>query len=123
MTIACPSKEPTSRNRIQQTLLAPFLSPTGLLLRALAIAVVFGLLSLWGLRDYTSVVCGTAPSGNLADRTSILLGMFYAVAYFAFSVGAPILVLAAGIQALLERGFRCLSPNTSVPASQENAEG
>ncbi|HPS02834.1 MAG TPA: hypothetical protein PLA90_14945 [Candidatus Sumerlaeota bacterium] len=111
----------TSRNPILRILRAPFFSPLGFLIRALAIASVCGLLNLWGLRDYTSVVCGTSPSGNLADKTSILLGMFYAVVYFASYVGAPLFLLAAGILALLERRFADPSREASVSAGEEKS--
>jgi hypothetical protein len=116
-----PSK-PTSRNPILRILRAPFFSPMGFLTRALAIALIFALMTRWGWRDYTSVICGTAPSGNLADKNAILIGMSYAVVHFVSYVGTPILLLAAGIQALLERRFAHSSPETPVPVEGEKTQ-
>jgi hypothetical protein len=75
---------------------APFFSPCGLLVRAGLLAGTFGVLHLLGLREYTSIICGTSPTGNVADGSAVW-GVLYAFFHFAFVLGVPILVLAAGI--------------------------
>jgi hypothetical protein len=83
---------------------APMLSPTGLLLRAGLLALVYLALHLAGWREYTSILCGTSPTGNLADRHAALCGLIYVLLHFTVVVGCPILVLAAGLLALVNRG-------------------
>jgi hypothetical protein len=48
-----------------------------------------------GLRDYASILCGTSPSGDVADVGSSLLGCVYIAFYFLFVIVVPILVIAA----------------------------
>ena len=78
------------------------LSPRGFLLCAAAFALAFLASHAAGLRDYTSVVCGQVPTGDPADLWSIHLGMAYVVFYCATVVLVPILVLAAGVLAVLQ---------------------
>lgn len=63
-------------------------------------ALAFLACHLLGLREHVSVLSGTAPPGG-AD--SAPLGALYAIAWFAGVIAAPILALAAGISAALER--------------------
>lgn len=74
-----------------------FLTPKALLVRAAIMVVAFLLAHVLGLREYTSILCGTSPSGEVADRVSTLKGAIYGVLYFLAVLAAPISVIAAGI--------------------------
>jgi hypothetical protein len=82
---------------------AEFLSPKDLLQRACAISVIFLLLHLAGLREYTSVLNGTVGSVALGWKVSGFLAVIYIATYLAFVVLVPIMVLAAAIIALWRR--------------------
>jgi hypothetical protein len=75
--------------------LSDILSPTGLIKRAAAVSVAFGLVHLAGLRPYTSALCGTLETEGPLRYLSALLGLSYVALYILFTVAAPILVLAA----------------------------
>ena len=83
----------------------PTISPSGFLVRAALITAIFLLLYLAGLKEYTCVLCGTSPTGNVADSWSSMLGVGYVLCYFAFIVLAPVLVLATGILWCLQRAI------------------
>jgi hypothetical protein len=80
-------------------------SPRGFLICAATLALAFAVCHVAGLREYTSILCGQAPTGSYADWWAIHLGMAYVVFYFAFVLVVPILVLAAGILAFLQRAI------------------
>jgi hypothetical protein len=71
-----------------------------LFVRATILWAAFALLHALGLRAYTSILSGTAPTGDPADLRAVALGCAYVVFYFAAVVVAPILTLAAGLLAL-----------------------
>lgn len=73
-------------------------SPPGFIVIALTLAALFALAHLGGLRDTTSILSGTN-----ATPSNAVLGLIYTVLYFATVLGAPILILAAGIFYGLER--------------------
>ena len=85
---------------IQAWLRAPTFSPKGFLVWAAVITVAFVICRVAGLTEYTSVLCGTSPSGDTADRAMILLGLICVLAHFSFVLLVPILILGAGIFAL-----------------------
>jgi hypothetical protein len=74
---------------------AEFLSPKDLLQRACAISVIFLLLHLAGLREYTSILNGTVGSMALGWKLSGFLALVYIAFYLAFVVLVPVLILAA----------------------------
>lgn len=74
---------------------ADFLSPKDLLQRACAITLIFLLLHLAGLREYTSILNGTVGSVALGWKLSGFLAVIYIVSYLAFVVLVPVLILAA----------------------------
>ena len=82
---------------------APLFSPTGLLSRAVLLTVIYLGLHLAGWREYTSILCGTAPTGNLNDHYTQVAGLIYVLLYFTVVFGVPILVLAVGLLAVVER--------------------
>ena len=84
-------------------------SPGGFLVMAATLAAMFLVCLVAGWRENTSFLCGTPPAGESADL-AILLGLCYALSYFAFVLLVPILVLAAAIFAVLlrlSRGYLC----------------
>lgn len=71
-------------------------SPRGFILRALVITAGYALAHFAGLREYTTFLSGTVSPG--ADpHTTAVLGVVYLALYFAWTLGVPILLLAAGI--------------------------
>lgn len=78
-----------------KTYKAPIFSPTGFLVRACVISLIFFVCHAFGLREYTTILSGTSPTGNVKDVMAIALGATYLVLYFAFVLGVPILILAS----------------------------
>jgi hypothetical protein len=58
--------------------------------------LLYGLLSLMGIREYTSVLSMTYPEGS-SREWSVILCMVYLASYFLWILGVPILLLAAGL--------------------------
>ena len=79
---------------------AGFLSPKYLLLRALALGLIFGVVHIAGLRDYSAFLSGTAASVSAGMKLSSFYGMIYIAAYIGCVVVAPILLLAAALLTL-----------------------
>jgi len=92
-----------AKQRLGRYWRADVFSPRGFLLRAAIIGVVFLALHLAGLRDYTSVLNGTAGSAAAGWKISVVLGVSYLIFYLAFVLVVPMLILAAGILALWQR--------------------
>lgn len=87
----------TALGFLKRTVRAPVLSSRGLAARAALIAVVYGVLHLVGLREYTSILSGTLPTGDPNDYLAMVLGVAYVLVHLAFFLVAPVLVLAAGM--------------------------
>ena len=83
-----------------------------LALGAALLASAFIACHLLGLREHVSVLSGTAPPGSGGDPS---LGVAYAVAWFSAVVVAPILALAAGVLAAIDR-LRSRRPAPPPPA-------
>jgi hypothetical protein len=75
-------------------------SPLGFLITASAIGALYGASHLAGLREDTSILSGTMPPGGAAAAA---LGFLYVCLHFACVLGAPILVLGAGVLFSVER--------------------
>jgi hypothetical protein len=100
-------------------------TPRGFLKAAALITAAFTIGHLAGLREYTSFFSGTMAGGE-PGYLPLLLGFAYAVAWFAFVVLAPILALAAGIQAGLLRavnGARRRAPTPGGPPTRPPGGG
>ena len=82
---------------------APFLSPLGLVARALLLAVLFAACELAGFREHTTFISGTAASVDAGISSSVTLGLIYMLAYFGFVLATPILLIAAGLLAVFRR--------------------
>jgi len=78
-------------------------SPRGLLLRAAIISFVYLAARLAGLREYTTIISGTSPTGDVTDWWSAGLGVVYVTLYLGFVLLVPVLLIAA---ALLTAWFR-----------------
>jgi hypothetical protein len=74
---------------------ADFFSPKDFIRHAVLIVLLFGVVHLLGLREYTSFLNGTTGSVELGYELSALLGLIYLVLYFAVVLLVPILILAA----------------------------
>ena len=85
---------------------APLLSPKGMIIRGILIAIVFAVCHALGLREHTSFLSGTSASIETSLNTSAILGVTYIASYFGFVILTPILLIAAGIQALLNLHLR-----------------
>src|SRR5690349_6318389 len=85
---------------------APILSPSGFVMRALLLAIIFAACELAGWREHTTFISDTATSAEAGVNSSVTFGLIYMLAYFGFVLIAPILVLAAGILFLWQRFHR-----------------
>ncbi len=77
------------------------LSPAGWLIRAVVLLVLFAAMHLLGWREHTNVFSGTLGLNSTADYLRAIAGGLYVIAWFATVVVAPILLIAAGVFALL----------------------
>ncbi len=75
--------------------------PTWLCTIAMVFALGYLIVHLLGWREMTTVLSGTYPSGDRGQDE--FRAACYLAFYFGFVVAAPILVLAAGAFALVER--------------------
>ena len=86
---------------------AGFLSPIGLVLRALLLAAVFVVCEAAGLREHTTFLSGTAASAGKWEA-SVVWGVIYILSYLGFVLLTPILLIAAAVlvawQKLAKRG-------------------
>jgi len=76
---------------------APLFSPAGLLLRAALLAASFAVCHALGFREYTTILCGTAPAGTSVASWQSIAGVLYIFFYFGFVLGAPIMLLSAAL--------------------------
>ena len=67
------------------------------------LTALFLLVNIAGMRPFTSVLNGTIGSTTLDWQTASFLGAAYVMAYLAFVLGAPTLIIAAGIISLLRK--------------------
>jgi len=78
-------------------------SPKYLLEWAVMLTILFIVVQLAGLREFTSVLNGTIGSTSLSWQTASFLGAAYIFVYLAFVLGVPILILPAAILKLWQR--------------------
>lgn len=78
-------------------------SPLYLLEWAAMLTILFVIVQLAGLREFTSVLNGTVGSTHLSWQTASFLGAAYIFVYLGFVLVAPILLLAAGILKIWQR--------------------
>ena len=92
------------RNAIFQR--AEFLSARDLLQRACFISVLYLLAHLAGLREFTSILNGTVGSVALGWKLSAFLAAVYILAYLAFVILVPMMILAALLLIVWQRWRR-----------------
>ena len=80
-----------------------FASPLHLLQWAAMLTILFIIVHLAGLREFTSVLNGTVGSTRLSWQTASFLGAAYIFVYLGFVIVVPILILAAGILKIWQR--------------------
>jgi hypothetical protein len=85
---------------------------------AVLFVAVFGVFHLLGWRDDTAIISGTYALPGANPTAAAVRGMLYGLSYFAAIVVSPILILAAGINAVLRRWTKAkivthASPSTS----------
>ncbi len=93
------------KNRLKAWLKAPLFSPAGFLVRATGLALAHAVLSICGLREFTSVLSLTYPEG-IPRNLSLLFCLLYMLTYFSFILIVPILGVAAGLLALASRFWK-----------------
>lgn len=92
---------PRQPSNLRNWFKAELFSPKGFLIRAVLISVAYAVCHAAGLREYTTFLSGTTDGGNL--NQTIVLGVTYMAVYFAFVLGVPILLIAAGVMWGVER--------------------
>ena len=88
--------------RLWRWITAPALTPPGMLVRAGALAAIYAALTAAGFREAMSVLSHTVPEGMSRDDAGAK-AVIYLVSHFAFVLGTPILIIAAGLMAAVER--------------------
>jgi len=79
-------------------------TPAGFLVRAGQLAIAFFVVTAIGLREYTSILCGTLPSGDSPYAPfQVILAAVYLVLYFSAVLVVPVLVIGAGVMSMLLR--------------------
>lgn len=95
-------------------------SPRYLLEWAAMLAILFVIVQLAGLREFTSVLNGTIGSTNLSWQTASFFGAVYIFAYLAFVLGVPILLLAAVLLKLWQRVVATEKPDEPRTDAEKN---
>ena len=90
-------------SRLRSLWRADFLSPKDLVRRGVVIAVIYFVVSAFGLREFTSILNGTMGSVALGWQMSAFLGLLYIISYLAFVLLTPTMLIAAGILVLWKR--------------------
>jgi hypothetical protein len=88
---------------VRGLLRAPSFSPTGMILRALLIALSFAICHALGWREYTTFISGSQADVVMDRSVSTLCAVAYMAAYFGSVLIAPVLLLAAIIINLWDR--------------------
>ncbi len=100
------------RRGLFERLTGPRLSPHGLLSCAAVLVLLFAIMHLAGLREYTTIISGTSPTGDLRDQSALSMGVLYIILYMVATMIVPVLAIAAGLLAI---GF-------ALPAGTRNEE-
>ena len=82
---------------------------------AVILLALLGVFHLLGWRDDTAILSGTSTSPH--REAAALRGVLYALAYFSATVVSPILIIAAGLNAMLRR-LRSQSSDHQVPGAK-----
>lgn len=92
------------KSRLRQLFGTRLFTPSGFLVRAGQLAIAFFVVHAIGLREYTSILCGTLPIGDSPHATlQVILAAVYLVLYFSAVLVVPVLVIGAGVMSMLLR--------------------
>src|SRR5262245_16445609 len=94
------------RKRAKAFFRSPIISPAGLAARALLIVIAFLILQAAGLREYTSFISGTSPTGDPLTTWPLVLGGVYLLTFLAGIVMVPTFLLGAVFLWCLQRLMR-----------------
>src|SRR5438093_1091099 len=97
---------------------AKFLSPEDLIRRAVVICILYAVATIVGLREFTTVLNGTAGSIELGWKVSAFLGLLYTILYLAFVLLVPTLLLGVLLLLTWKKAFRNES-QTNPPAQDK----
>lgn len=100
-----------------------FFSAKYFLMRALVMGVLFLIVHLLGLRDFTTFVTGTTGSPDVSFQLSSFYGMLYLVLYMGCVVVAPIFLVAAGLLKIWERQSGKFQPHGEQTTLTGHPEG
>ena len=103
-----------SHGWLRRLFAARALSPTGLVVRALLIVIVFAICHAAGLREHTTFLSGTPAAAEGSTDRSVFLGMIYIAVYLAFVLITPILALAAVFLGLWQNCAKARRSDLSV---------
>jgi hypothetical protein len=101
---------------------ADLFSSKDFLRRAVTIAVIFLLVHIAGLREYTSILNGTLAWVELGRGMNAFLGLAYIFAYLAFVLLVPMFLLAAALLAGWKRLSRCRELSGQAPPAAAASE-
>jgi purine-cytosine permease-like protein len=93
------------RGVVKRVVSAPMFSPAGLAVRGAVFLCLLLICHCAGWREYTTVLCGTSPTGNVTDKAALYRGIVYVLTYFGALILTPVLLIASGLVAL----WQCLS--------------
>ena len=109
----------TLKERIASYWHAELLSPKDLVCRAAVVALIYAIVNLAGLRDYTSILNGTPGSADVSRGLAAFLGLGYVCAYLAFVLLVPIFLMAAAMLA----GWRKVSQKRRAQQGDDGFKG
>ena len=89
---------------LRRTWRANTFSAAAFLIRAIIIAVLFGISELLGFREYTTFLSGTSANLNVNWQTAATLGLIHLLLYVAFILFVPIFLITAALIAAWNRG-------------------
>ncbi|HVT89719.1 MAG TPA: hypothetical protein VHD56_12760 [Tepidisphaeraceae bacterium] len=93
----------TLRKTIRAMLWTSLPSPRGWFVRAVIIILAFAVFHLLGWRDDTRFISGTSTVPQMNGDWTAIRGLIYAFCYFAAVIVAPIMLIAAGLMAIMHR--------------------
>jgi len=72
-----------------------FLTPEWYISRSVIIIILYLFFHFLGLREYTSIICGTSPADYMSRIFPVTMGIMYGMTYFAFVTLSPIFFISA----------------------------
>ena len=82
---------------------ADFFSAKDFVRHGALLLIVFAIVHLLGLREYTSVLNGTTGAAGMNPTNAALLGVLYVLSYLGAILLAPIFFITAGLLTVWEK--------------------